>query len=770
MRTLALHQWRRNKGSFLGFGAIILIAACMLGSALTLLCTVGPRYTALADELRTADVDIVVPRTAATADVRDVIDRTTGVAAVEPHDVLLMDAQIHDFRGTDFAIRTMITDADAPRTLNQTRVLATVAGGGDLTIAQYTAQFGQFAPGERIELRIGGHDESFRIAGVVEEMEFGNAGSQILAFSAPAARFTQLERAYPQARMTEYAVSVSAGADPRAVRSHIERALADAGVPVAAAIDCDSVRATRTMVSRLIILILVVFAVLVTIVSLALCTFHIRNIVETDRTDMGVLKALGYTGQMISHAMMAPYLLVCVGATLAGLALSTLATPAIGSLIALQAGFTFHARADARAWLITIAALAGVTLLFAWIGVRSLRALQPIEAIRGISARSQRDTVRPLNRMPGNARTAISLQQAAASPSRNLLVGCMTFLMTLIVSFAATLTYNAAVTPDNLYNTLSTETPQVVATPAQGETTEAMQRIRAIPGVQNVIAYTTARVGIDGTQMPAFVSDDFDATRNDIRYEGNHPATAHEIAMGSALADAHPIGSKVTVSHGGTALSYTVVGYIQSVNDGGTVCELTNAGYTRLDPDFAHSPHTLYVYCDGADTARVIRAIESTCADLVTHTTDMERMRETSQQMYGSIMSAVSLAMLILAIGLTGLVLMMVVRSTIVRERRRFGILKALGYTSGQLMRQIAAALMPATAASAVLGALVAGMAARPVTDALFATVGVMRSQFDHPALLPIAAALALTAVQGALALGFAAPIRTISPYQLITE
>lgn len=749
MRTLALHQWRRNKGSFLGFGAIILIAACMLGSALTLLCTVGPRYTALADELHTADVDIVVPRTAATADVRDVIDRTTGVAAVEPHDVLLMDAQIHDFRGTDFAIRTMITDADAPRTLNQTRVLAASGDSGDLYIAQYTARFGQFAPGDRIELQLAGHDESFRIAGVVEEMEFGNAGSQILAFSAPAARFARLERAYPQARMTEYAVSVSAGADPRAVRSRLERALAQAGTPVAVAIDASSVRATRMMVSRLIILILVVFAVLVTVVSLALCTFHIRNIVETDRTDMGVLKALGYTGQMISHAMMAPYLLVCVGATVIGLALSTLATPAIGSLIALQAGFTFHAQADARAWLITIAALAGVTLLFAWIGVRSLRAL---------------------NRMPGNVRTAISLQQAAASPSRNLLVGCMAFLMTLIVSFAAVLTYNATVTPDNLYNTLSTETPQVVATPSQRETTEAMQRIRAIPGVQNVIAYTTARVGIDGTQMPAFVSDDFDATRNDIRYEGNHPATAHEIAMGSALADAHPIGSKVTVSHGGTALSYTVVGYIQSVNDGGTVCELTNAGYTRLDPDFAHSPHTLYVYCDGADTARVIRAIESMCGDLVTHTTDMERMRETSQQMYGSIMSAVSLAMLILAIGLTGLVLMMVVRSTIVRERRRFGILKALGYTSGQLMRQIAAALMPATAAGAVLGALVAGMAARPVTDALFATVGVMRSQFDHPALLPIAAALALTAVQGALALGFTTPIRTISPYQLITE
>ena len=468
MRTLALHQWRRNKGAFLGFGATILIAACMLGSALTLLCTVGPRYTALADELHTADVDIVVPRTAAAADVRDVIDHTTGVAAVDPHDVLLMDVQIHDFRGTDFAIRAMITDADAPRTLNQTRVLATLGDSGDLYVAQYTARFGQFAPGDRIELQLAGHDESFRIAGVVEEMEFGNAGSQILAFSAPAARFARLECDHPESRMTEYAVRVDAGADPRAVRSRLERALADAGVPVAAAIDCDSVRATRMMVSQLIILILVVFAALVAVISLALCTFHIRNIVETDRTDMGVLKALGYTGAMISRAMMAPYLLVCVGATVIGLALSTLATPAIGSLIALQAGFTFHAQADARAWLITIAALAGVTLLFAWIGVRSLRALQPIEAIRGTDARGRRHAMRALGRIPGNARTAVSLQQAAASPARNLLVGCMAFLMTLLVSFAATLTYNAAVTPDNLYNTLSTETPQVIATPAAG--------------------------------------------------------------------------------------------------------------------------------------------------------------------------------------------------------------------------------------------------------------------------------------------------------------
>lgn len=84
-------------------------------------------------------------------------------------------------------------------------------------------------------------------------------------------------------------------------------------------------------------------------------------------------------------------------------------------------------------------------------------------------------------------------------------------------------------------------------------------------------------------------------------------------------------------------------------------------------------------------------------------------------------------------------------------------------------MRQIAAMLMPATVIGAALGAAVASIA-QPVTDALFATVGVMRSQFDHPALLPAVAALDLAAVQGALALALATPICAISPYQLITE
>ncbi|MEF2737437.1 MAG: ABC transporter permease [Bifidobacterium choerinum] len=773
MRTLALHQWNRARGAFLGFGAVILIAACMLGSALTLLFTVPARYDALADELAVADVDTVIPDALADAAMRDLIAGVAGVASLEEQPVLLTDTTISDFRGTDFTIRTMVADDDAPRTLSRTREAARASagdGGADDTIAvpQFVAEFGGFAPGDTISMRMDGVDGAFRVAAVDEEMEFGNAGSGILSFGAPHDVFARLAGRLPDARMTQYALRLEAGADPSRVRSAVERTLADHDVPLAVAVDRGAVRATRTMVSRLIVLVLVVFAVLVAVVSLALCTFHIRNIVEQERVDMGVLKALGYTGAMISRAMMAPYVAVCVIASLLGLAVSLPLTSLLGSLVSMQDGFTFRAGGGLRAAALTVVTLVSVTLLFAWIGVRSVRALQPIDAIRGDGGHDGR-AMRPLLRTPGDAGTAVALQQAGASPARNMLVGLVAALMTLLITFCATLVCNCAVRPANLYDTLSGETPQVavttVASPDGGRTAETRRAIEATDGVEHVVAYTTARVAVDGTRMPAYVSDDFAATSNDIRYEGEHPRGDGQIAPGTALADAHPIGSDVTVTLGGRSRSYRVVGLIRSVNEGGAAVELTEGGYGRLDPDFADAPHTLYVYCDGAQAAQVAERIEERCADPGVHVSDMERMRTTSQDMYATLTASVSLAVFVVA-----LVLMMVVRSLIVRERRRFGVLKTLGYTSGQLICQTAAALLPATAAGALAGMALALATMRGATDMMLSVVGVMRSRFETPALLPVGASVVLTVLLFALARAFARPIRKVSPYELITR
>ncbi|KFI65863.1 ABC transporter permease [Bifidobacterium cuniculi] len=769
MRTLIRHQWRQGRSAFLAFGAILVIAACLLDTALTLLWSFDAQYDRRQEALAVADIDIVIPQSAASANLERQLSALDGVADVEAHPAVLADSDIPDFRGADFTIRTLVSDADTARRLNRYRHVTASQTGGDLYIPQYVAEFGQFKPGQDLVLRMDGHEERLRIAGTIEDMEFGNAGSGILAFTMPHDAFDAFLDRHRQDAVTEYAVRIDGDATLATVRKDLGTFLDAHGIPVAATLDRQTVRTVRTMVSRIVVLVLTVFALLVALVSLALCAFQIGNAVRRERVDMGILKAIGYTGRTVARTMLAPYLLASLAATLAGILLSLPLVHAVGSLVAMQSGLDYQAAIDLRAWAVTLAALAGLTMLCASTALHGVRRLKPIDAIRTRPA-GRRRQARPLAALPGNARTAILLAQACASRPRNLLIAVMSACMTILLAFCATLAYNAALRPDNLYDTLSTETPQLAVATQPGAAREAAGRIASIEGVDDVLDYTTEYVTIDGNRIPAFVSDDFAAARNDIHYDGQHPTDERQIALGSALAAAHPIGSQVAVTHGDEVRSYTVVGFLQSVNDGGAVCELTDAGYVRLEPGFDAASHTLYVYCDGEETAQVAERIKDHADGLVGQVTDTNRMRLASQRMVGTVLVAVSVAILAIALFLVLLVLMMVVQTSIARDRHRLGILKAIGYTSRQLRAETAMVLLPAGCVGALLAAVLCAGGMLPAVQALFATMGVMRSHFELPWALPAAVAVLLAALQLACAFGFARPIRGMAAVDLIRQ
>ena len=60
-------------------------------------------------------------------------------------------------------------------------------------------------------------------------------------------------------------------------------------------LDSESVKGTRTMVTDLLVLILTAFALIILAVSVFLSNFKVKNAIESEITNMSVLKALGYT-------------------------------------------------------------------------------------------------------------------------------------------------------------------------------------------------------------------------------------------------------------------------------------------------------------------------------------------------------------------------------------------------------------------------------------------------------------------------------------------
>lgn len=249
--------------------------------------------------------------------------------------------------------------------------------------------------------------------------------------------------------------------DPRTLNT-----LADQGVTVLNTSNRVSAKQTRTMVCTLLVAIFLALAFIVLAVSVFLSNFRIRNTIANDMTQMGVLKALGYTSSMIIRSCVIPYALVGAMSAMVGAGLSYAALPALAHVLAVQSGFSFTPTFDPVATAIAVLAPTGAIVIFAYVAARSIRRVEPINAIRGIRPNTATVNHFPLETTNMPVKTTLLAKRIASSAGTNILLGAVAVVVTLLMSFAGVLLYNVVIKPANLMDTLSEETPSVIFTAA----------------------------------------------------------------------------------------------------------------------------------------------------------------------------------------------------------------------------------------------------------------------------------------------------------------
>ena len=82
--------------------------------------------------------------------------------------------------------------------------------------------------------------------------------------------------------------------------------------------------------------------------------------------NMGVLKAVGYTGSMMIGTIVLPYMFVGALAALAGIFISYSILPLLSEVLALQSGFSFRLHFEAKALVLIVVILLGVIFFFTY--------------------------------------------------------------------------------------------------------------------------------------------------------------------------------------------------------------------------------------------------------------------------------------------------------------------------------------------------------------------------------------------------------------------
>lgn len=770
--TQVIHNLKKDKGSFVSFGLIVLFTAFMLNLALVLAFQVDEAYDAKFDALNAAAINLYIPEMQDAAELPAELSAIDGVSMVEARPAVYAEAVVRDFRGTDFDMNTVFYNMDEERSVNLLDVREQAADAQEpaIFLPMYVANFGEFAVGDRIVYQVNGSETAFTVAGVAEEMQYGNYGKGMMGAWLSGSAYRDFRATNEAYAIVEYALVVDDPAALERIQQEAADILAGHGITLLAMNDCASTKDTRTMVCGLLILILIAFACVILLVSVFLSKFRISNAMEDEMVSMGVLKAMGYTGGMIIASLVVPYMLVTAVCAAVGVALSYAVLPLLADFLTMQSGFSFTPAFDWGGLACAVLIPLVIVLVFTVSAAGRIRKIQPISAIRGTSESGRTGSnPLPLENTRFSTGLRLILKQMFASKKQNALLFLVSFVLTVLVAFSGTLFYNVVIKPENFMSTLSEETPDIIFVTKAADLAQLTDVLQADTDVHSVLPYTTANVNLGSDAVTAFVCEDFSRATNDLCYLGRNPQKKGEIALGSAFAEMYNIGDTVTVESGDKACTYDVTGFIQSVNYQGAVCGLTTEGYEALCGEIAMP--SLYVYLkDGASADAVISRCESGHAELIVKTINAQKMAQTTQEMYMSISAALIAVIFLITLLIVLFILYIVIRSLLVRRKQELGIMKAMGYTSGQLMLQTAGSFLPVTIVAVLLSSAL-GMVYMPfINQVIFSSVGAVRNNLEVSFAFLMIFAAVLIALNFAISICLTLPIRKISAYALIKE
>lgn len=769
MGSIILHNLKKAKGQFASFGIVMLITALILNTALVLLFQTSDAYDVLFREMNTANINVTVPYGTDYDGIENDILNLDGVTDTEHGEALFASAGLQDFQNSEFTMNTFFYRFGDEREITRHEVTKTAETSDEMSayIPLYLSELGGYQTGESIRYIIDGTEYRFTVKGVISEMQYGNYGTGYIGLYLSDSAYDAIKDDENFTKVSEYRIQTDKNADTTSVRNSVSRLFKNNNVPTLSLLDSEAAKGSRTMVSSTIVLFLTVFAFIVLLVSVFLSRFKVKNTIDEEINEMGVLKGIGYTSTMLIFSQVIPYVIVCGVGLVAGVALSYLLIPVVANILAVQSGFSYAPEFDISAALITVITILVIVFLFILLAAKKIKKLEPINAIRGIDPLKPAGKNHfPLDTAKGTIGMNLILKQTYESAGRNILLFAVTFVLMILLTFTGTLLFNVNVKPENFLTTLSEELPDIRVQAKNEKSDELISMLEK----ENIkaVKYGTIMTEYTDGNIPTIICENFSQLENDIEYEGNHPENADEIAIGSAFESDYAVGDTFTLLFDGKEYEFTITGFIQSVNNNGLIAEITEKGYARMT-DEALETYNLYL-ADDADIPAFVQKLENDYDELTANVSNASKETESMQMMYSSLITIVAIVLFVITVLIVVLILYVILRSMLTGMKTDFGIYKAMGFTSSQLMMRTVGSITPVILGGAITSAVLGILYLPAMFGGIFGVLGAMKNNFEIPVLLLLAMAVILTAVNVIIGMILCRPIKKINPYSLIKE
>jgi len=780
---LATANLRKNKSQAVSLLIFVLIAAMFLNIGLVLYFDVEDYFDKRAEELHTPHLMIVQSENITTDEQFTWLRDNPQIAEMERFDAVAASVDL-TFNNVKTNGSVVFSKVEQSQTMNPLTLIGDYLPLGDNSIyVPYVLKAaGGYNLGDEFIITLSGEDIAFTIAGFTEDVLLGDTMSSFVRVYLSDTCFMLIEEdlyqhkaVYIALRLIDPDSALTIQAEYREIVTQYALSLGDVSMSDSflRSRTYDRAKMARTFMSTIIAIIVTAFAFILLVVSLIVMRFGIANNIEESMTNIGVLKSAGFKSRQIISSILLQFGGLAVVGGVLGIIAAAIIMPVITGILEEQSAMIwnlgFNAAYSAVALIFTIA----MVVLVSWLAARRISKLHPLIALRGgiLTHNFKKNSV-PFDKSHGALIFLLAMKQLAKSKGQNAMIAAIVMAVTVASVIGVSSYIGIGVDTFRFATMLVGEVPDAVfVSTNSSETDDLAARLSERPDVRKAFGDGDVFVTVGDFGVHASISRDFSQYEGSMLVEGRYPKHNNEITAGDPfLRQANKkIGDTVTLQAGGNESDYIITGLIQTVNNDGNLLLMTYDGLIPLWPGFEFE--WIYVYLEeGVDATDFVENVTADMEGMFSSAQVVKDQVEAQFGMFGSIFAAVAAGLLAITAVVVILVLYLVIKASILRRKREIGIQRAIGFTTVQIMNQIALAYMPVIAAAVALGGIGGALGMNPFFVAVMRGMGIVRA--DFPVQLGWAAltCVALTVLAYLVSMLVAWRIHKISAYALIVE
>ena len=759
---------KRRKSSSITLAIMSALAVVMLIISLSLLTGVGSLVETRIQALNAGDITFAINANFWTDELTYIVENADGKIEHETKHAMLGEAFIQD--STEHNAIFMFTHLPQNPNLNTVYVLnqlSTTPQNPIILPLVYRTR--GFRAGEDFVVNSLGFSQSFIIYGFFETILF-SAPAMHKAFINPAA-FDIIEQDY--SFFSVYTTSMTFETTAQSQDFLFGIILTDFEGILLHASNIGGMRINMTSFPMIMAALLSLVALIVVVISLIVARFNIINSLEQDMKTVGALKGIGYSSKQLIGATILQYLLIVSVGAILGLILAFPLMIGVGNIVASTTGLLWAGISMALPAIISVIAVVGTMTLATYLIARRTKKITPIVALRsGIETHSFKKSATNLQQTKMPLNIAMSIKMFKGNFRRNIAV----FITLTLFGFMATLGFAAHynfVVDSSAYRAMMGLEPAHVRVVAFSDEI-ATNNFGTIADRQNVRATLEFDFAWgyleEGQGLRFMVFDDVADREVTALISGRLPVADNEIIITAATSNwiGYRIGDSLEMQHSnGNSSTFLITGLTQGSGANGF---MNRAALERMQENavFRH----LYIYLYDSSDEAIVEFMNGLVQDfgrdmaIINYVEQFEGFLRTLEQPINIAMIFIMLITIFVIV----LVLFLMVNTIINRHKKEAGMLKAVGFTSRQLILQMLLSFVPVILAGVILGVVLGLVATNPLLGLMFSGLGVAQAAFIIVPALAIFGALIIAATSVVTILLVSLKYNRITAKELIAE